>query len=603
MEEKQTQTKLFKGFKSIQSTIFAAISVLVLCAVIVATLISVRYTNSAIYENSVIYTQTIIRQLNQNIDSYITYMDNIASVIAKSQDAYQLLYQQIGEDEATKEGHRKRLLEQFNTILKSREDIRNIGIVQKDGVMLINSGYQAINPDLDLSTQEWYTNAVDNYNQYCLTSSHVQHVIKGQRPWVITLSREIHNFYGTGNSDGVVFIDLNYNAIIDLCDQNSIGDKGYVFILDQDGNIVYHPSQQQLYNELQTENIDTVMNADSDIVVTGEGDDEKIYTLPHSETTGWTIVGCVNMAELLKDSREANNIYVMTAIVLVAIAMILSSFIARSITLPIQKLRDSMKKVQEGDFKAADVVIPSQNEIGSLTTSFNAMTHRIEELMEENVKEQEQKRKIELKALQSQINPHFLYNTLDSIIWMAEGKKYEDVVLMTASLARLLRQSISNEDETVLIGQEIQYVKSYLTIQKMRYKDKLEFEINVDPFINSVHIVKLVLQPIVENAIYHGLKYKESKGLLTVTGYQKNQNAVIEITDDGVGMDEETLNHIFEKHKVNYRSNGVGVYNVQKRLCMYYGKEYGLHYESEPGHGTTVTVTIPMEQEEQHEKA
>lgn len=603
MEEKQTQTKLFKGFKSIQSTIFAAISVLVLCAVIVATLISVRYTNSAIYENSVIYTQTIIRQLNQNIDSYITYMDNIASVIAKSQDAYQLLYQQIGEDEATKEGHRKRLLEQFNTILKSREDIRNIGIVQKDGVMLINSGYQAINPDLDLSTQEWYTNAVDNYNQYCLTSSHVQHVIKGQRPWVITLSREIHNFYGTGNSDGVVFIDLNYNAIIDLCDQNSIGDKGYVFILDQDGNIVYHPSQQQLYNELQTENIDTVMNADSDIVVTGEGDDEKIYTLSHSETTGWTIVGCVNMAELLKDSREANNIYVMTAIVLVAIAMILSSFIARSITLPIQKLRDSMKKVQEGDFKAADVVIPSQNEIGSLTTSFNAMTHRIEELMEENVKEQEQKRKIELKALQSQINPHFLYNTLDSIIWMAEGKKYEDVVLMTASLARLLRQSISNEDETVLIGQEIQYVKSYLTIQKMRYKDKLEFEINVDPFINSVHIVKLVLQPIVENAIYHGLKYKETKGLLTVTGYQKNQNAVIEITDDGVGMDEETLNHIFEKHKVNYRSNGVGVYNVQKRLCMYYGKEYGLHYESEPGHGTTVTVTIPMEQEEQHEKA
>ena len=603
MEEKQTQTKLFKGFKSIQSTIFAAISVLVLCAVIVATLISVRYTNSAIYENSVIYTQTIIRQLNQNIDSYITYMDNIASVIAKSQDAYQLLYQQIGEDEATKEGHRKRLLEQFNTILKSREDIRNIGIVQKDGVMLINSGYQAINPDLDLSTQEWYTNAVDNYNQYCLTSSHVQHVIKGQRPWVITLSREIHNFYGTGNSDGVVFIDLNYNAIIDLCDQNSIGDKGYVFILDQDGNIVYHPSQQQLYNELQTENIDTVMNADSDIVVTREGDDEKIYTLSHSETTGWTIVSCVNMAELLKDSREVNNIYVMTAIVLVAIAMILSSFIARSITLPIQKLRDSMKKVQEGDFKAADVVIPSQNEIGSLTTSFNAMTHRIEELMEENVKEQEQKRKIELKALQSQINPHFLYNTLDSIIWMAEGKKYEDVVLMTASLARLLRQSISNEDETVLIGQEIQYVKSYLTIQKMRYKDKLEFEINVDPFINSVHIVKLVLQPIVENAIYHGLKYKESKGLLTVTGYQKNQNAVIEITDDGVGMDEETLNHIFEKHKVNYRSNGVGVYNVQKRLCMYYGKEYGLHYESEPGHGTTVTVTIPMEQEEQHEKA
>ena len=603
MNRENRNIRLPRGFKSIQSTIFAAISVLVLCAVIVATVISMRYTNSAIYENSVLYTKTIISQLNQNVDSYITYMDNIASVIAKSQDAYQLLYQKIGEDAAAKEGHIKRLQEQFNTILKSRDDIRNIGLVQKDGVMLLNSGYQAVNPDLDLSTQEWYTSAVDNYNQYNLTSSHVQHVIKGQRPWVITLSREVHNFYGTGNSDGVVFIDLNYSAISELCDKNSIGDKGYVFILDQDGNIVYHPSQQQLYNELQTENIDIVMNADTDTLVTGTGDDEKIYTFSRSETTGWTVVGCMNMAELLKDSREANKIYMLTAIVLVVIAMLLSSFISKSITLPIQKLRNSMERVQEGDFKAADIVIPAENEIGSLTTSFNVMTHKIEDLMAQNVHEQELKRKSELKALQSQINPHFLYNTLDSIIWMAEGKKNEDVVVMTASLARLLRQSISNEDETVSIIQEIQYIKSYLTIQKMRYKDKLEYEIDVDSSIYSVHIVKLVLQPIIENAIYHGLKYKDSKGMIWVKGHQDGRNAVIEIKDDGVGMDEETLAHIFEKHKVNYHSNGVGVYNIQKRLSLYYGKEYGLRYESEKGKGTTVTVVIPMDQEEQHEKA
>ena len=603
MNRENRNIRLPRGFKSIQSTIFAAISVLVLCAVIVATVISMRYTNSAIYENSVLYTKTIISQLNQNVDSYITYMDNIASVIAKSQDAYQLLYQKIGEDAAAKEGHIKRLQEQFNTILKSRDDIRNIGLVQKDGVMLLNSGYQAVNPDLDLSTQEWYTSAVDNYNQYNLTSSHVQHVIKGQRPWVITLSREVHNFYGTGNSDGVVFIDLNYSAISELCDKNSIGDKGYVFILDQNGNIVYHPSQQQLYNELQTENIDIVMNADTDTVVTGTGDDEKIYTFSRSETTGWTVVGCMNMAELLKDSREANKIYMLTAIVLVVIAMLLSSFISKSITLPIQKLRNSMERVQEGDFKAADIVIPAENEIGSLTTSFNVMTHKIEDLMAQNVHEQELKRKSELKALQSQINPHFLYNTLDSIIWMAEGKKNEDVVVMTASLARLLRQSISNEDETVSIIQEIQYVKSYLTIQKMRYKDKLEYEIDVDPSIYSVHIVKLVLQPLIENAIYPGLKYKDSKGMIWVKGHQDGRNAVIEIKDDGVGMDEETLAHIFEKHKVNYHSNGVGVYNIQKRLSLYYGKEYGLRYESEKEKGTTVTVVIPMDQEEQHEKA
>ena len=251
-----------------------------------------------------------------------------------------------------------------------------------------------------------------------------------------------------------------------------------------------------------------ILNADSDTVLAGEGNNGKIYTLSQSEKTGWTVVGCMNSGELLRRSRQAQVIYILTAIVLVVIALIFSDFIAATITYPIQKLRDSMEKVQEGDFDTADVEVLSGNEIGSLTKSFNVMTHRIEELMEQNVHEQEEKRKSELKALQSQINPHFLYNTLDSIIWMAEGKKNEEVVLMTASLARLLRQSISNEDELVPIGQEIEYARSYLTIQKMRYKDKMEFQIEVEPSIKGIQIIKLVLQPLIENAIYHGLKYK-----------------------------------------------------------------------------------------------
>ena len=230
---------------------------------------------------------------------------------------------------------------------------------------------------------------------------------------------------------------------------------------------------------------------------------------------------------------------------------------------------------RKDNFDGADVEIDSENEIGSLTKSFNVMTHRIQDLMEQNVKEQEAKRKSELKALQSQINPHFLYNTLDSIIWMAEGRKYEEVVLMTASLARLLRQSISNEDEVVPLAREVEYAKGYLTIQKMRYKDKLEFEIDVEPSILNIPLIKLVLQPIIENAIYHGLKYKESKGLLQVKGFMKDGNAVLQVIDNGVGMDEETLSHIYDKHKVNYHSNGVGVYNVQKRLKLYYGEITG----------------------------
>ena len=604
-EKKKKNRDVLRHFKSVRSALFAAISVMVLCAVVIVVAISLRFTRTSVFDNAVVYTRTIVRQTNQNIDSYIDYMDNIATMVSGSRDTQTFLY---NKDEATLQVSecRQRLVEQFRTILKSRNDIRNIGLIQKDGNRLFNNGGQQKNAYLDLDTQAWYKNAITS-NRSELTSSHVQHEIRGERPWVSTVSRGVRNFTGSGNREGVVFIDLNYSAISELCDQNSIGSKGYVFLLDQDGNVVYHPQQQQLYNELQTENIDLVMNTDKETLMDGSGDNARIYTISRSEKTGWTVVGCTNVAELLKDSKKARSIYVLVAAILVVVALVLSNFIARNITRPLQQLRDSMARVQEGDFGAAEVEVTSRNEVGSLTRSFNVMTSRIQELMKQNIYEQQQKRKSELKALQSQINPHFLYNTLDSIIWMAEGKKNEEVVVMTASLARLLRQSISNEEEQVPIGQEVEYARSYLTIQKMRYKDKLEFQIQVDAQIMGVPIIKLVLQPLIENAIYHGLKYKEGKGLLIVRGYREGENAVLQIKDNGAGMDEQTLSHIFEKHKVNYRSNGVGVYNVQKRLQLYYGMDYGITYSSKQGEGTTASIVIPMnvipmKQEADHEK-
>lgn len=594
MKNKNLSARFIGKFSSIQSVIFATVAVLVLSAVVIVTGVSLKFTNTSIFENSSEYTHTIIQQMNQNIDSYIDYMENIAYLISSNEDVQDYLFDEKIDNEG-----RYRILNQFQTILDSRSDIRNVGIISKNGRMLINDGSKSVNQDLDLNTQEWYATALEKPNGPILTSSHVQHIISGERPWVITLSRGIRDRSGSGEKEGVFFIDLNYSAISGLCDQSTVGTKGYAFILDAKGNIVYHPQQQQLYNELQTENISLIMDTDEDTVLTGTGNDGKLYSISRSEKTGWTVVDCTNVKELLSKSRQAQSVYVLTAIILVIVALLFSRFMARSITLPIQKLRDSMKKVQEGDFSVSDVVVDSKNEIGSLTKSFDVMTHRIHELMEQNVHEQEEKRKSELKALQSQINPHFLYNTLDSIIWMAEGKKNEEVVLMTASLARLLRQSISNEDEVVPIANEVEYARGYLTIQKMRYKDKLEFQIEVDSSILYIPLIKLVLQPIIENAIYHGLKYKESKGLLIVKGFMKDGNAVLQVIDDGVGMDEETLAHIYDKHKVNYHSNGVGVYNVQKRLKLYYGEDYGITYTSELGKGTTATITIPGRQEGQ----
>lgn len=383
MKNKNLSARFIGKFSSIQSVIFATVAVLVLSAVVIVTGVSMKFTNTSIFENSSEYTHTIIQQMNQNIDSYIDYMENIAYLISSNEDVQDYLFDEKIDNEG-----RYRILNQLQTILDSRSDIRNVGIISKNGRMLINDGSKSVNQDLDLNTQEWYATALEKPNGPILTSSHVQHIISGERPWVITLSRGIRDRSGSGEKEGVFFIDLNYSAISELCDQSTVGTKGYAFILDAKGNIVYHPQQQQLYNELQTENISLIMDTDEDTVLTGTGNDGKLYSISRSEKTGWTVVDCTNVKELLSKSRQAQSVYVLTAIILVIVALLFSRFMARSITLPIQKLRDSMKKVQEGDFSVSDVVVDSKNEIGSLTKSFDVMTHRIHELMEQNVHEQ-----------------------------------------------------------------------------------------------------------------------------------------------------------------------------------------------------------------------
>lgn len=589
---------LLGKFRSIQNAIFLVMALLVLSAIGIVTVISLNFTRTSIYENTITYTRQLTGQVNSDIDSYINYMENISSMLAENSDVQKFLFGSgIQAEEAGEQ-----LMSQFATVLNSRSDIYNLGILQANGKALFNKGNSYINSYVDISQLAWYKEAVENKDSICLSSAHVQHVISGERPWVITLSRYIPDQTGK-KEGGVLFVDLNYSAIRKLCDDSSVGKKGYIFIIDKEGNIVYHPQQQQLYNELQTENIEEVMNCTSDYLELGKGDSKKLYTVSRSEKTGWTVVSCSYTSELLKRSNQAQELYMLMAVILVAVALIISSIVSKGITRPIHKLQSSMALIQEGDFQAGNVEVDSRNEIGSLTETFNVMTQKIQELMVQIIEEQQAKRKSELKALQSQINPHFLYNTLDSIIWMAEEGKNEEVVVMTASLAKLFRQIISNEEEEISIFQEVEYCRNYLIIQKMRYKDKLEFEIDLAPDIKGDKIIKMVLQPLIENAIYHGLKYKESKGMLVLKGYGQGDDIIFEIRDNGVGMDQETMKHIFERHKVNYRSNGVGVYNVERRIKLSYGQEYGISYKSKLGEGTVATMRIPKERRDVHEKA
>ncbi|CUX30261.1 Sensor histidine kinase YpdA [Clostridium sp. C105KSO15] len=578
-------------FKSIRSGMLICFLPIILSALLLIYGFSFRYTEKNVLNNSVNGTMQLIEQANHNIDSYLDYMENISYLMSGDKDLLRYLFSE--KDPVRREELKSSVLERFRLVRETRDDIYNIGAVAGPNHILINDGTQTLNPYADILHEAWYRDALEtDKGMTVLSSSRVQNIIMNEYPWVVTLSSSLR-YPGRTKNQGVFFIDLNYKAIEEQCERIDLGARGYVFILDKKGNILYHPKQQLIYSGLKVEQIKEVLDCREEYFLSGKGMQQKLYTITISQKTGWTVVGVAYTAELLKNRSQTQLIYTLVTLLLCLVLTAAVTILSRRITKPMILLQNSMKRVERGKFEQVDLTRIPDHEIRTLGNAFNMMADEIQKLMAENIREQEEKRRNEMKALQSQINPHFLYNTLDSIVWMAEAGKNREVVHMTMALARLLRRSISSDQELFTIRQETDYVKNYLDIQQMRYKDKLDYEMAIDEAILEKPVIRLVLQPLAENAIYHGIKYKSGRGLIRIEAYPEGKDIILKVTDNGKGMTEEQMKSIFQKHKVNYERNGVGVYNVQTRLKLYYGREYGLCYESSPDGGTAAIVRIP----------
>lgn len=566
--------------------------ILILCAVIGYMFAAIINSRQIIEEMTTEYTEHIISSINDEIDSYISNMSQYAKILSENSDVRTYLF---GEGQ---KGRRfqseQRVREQISILRRARVDIVDIGIVSKEGRYFINTSGDNMNKGVKIADYDWLTKAFNGEQN--VTPSHVQNIVKDQYPWVVTLSEPIPNLTNDKNP-GAVFIDLNFSTISNLCEEMYLGEKGYMFIVSSDGTIVYHPKQQLIYGGFITEEIDKVISSKEGTFYSEDG--SRLYIKGHSDITGWTTVGVYYQEEMLNRVNNIVRQYIIISLVLMIVATFSAIMLANAVTLPILKLRKSMSQVQNGDFDVHLEELKSNDEIGDLVVSFETMTGEINHLLENNVKAEKEKRKNEMKALQAQINPHFLYNTLDSIIWMSQAGKKDDVIKMTSSLSKLLRRSISNPEEMVTLAEEIDQVKNYLVIQKMRYRDKLEYEIDSDPELEKHNVLKLLLQPLVENAIYHGIKYKEGKGLITIREYIEDGKLCIAVQDDGVGMTPDELEHIYDEQKKNTVSTGVGVYNVNKRIKLNYGEDYGLFYRSWQGMGTVAILMLPLNEEGQ----
>jgi len=580
--------RLFR-FKSIHTSIALAFSVLIVCTTVMLSYNTYRLSAEAVTDISIDNTAELMQQVSTTIQTYIGNMESIALLAIGNQDLRRYLET---DDPNSQEG--EKLAGQAAGFLKavvaSRNDIASIVLVGRHGGVVSNRDDAVLKSFTELKEQDWWKQAMAAPDVNIISSSHVQNVFRNEYRWVVSISRQISMPDGRGNS-GVLLVDLNFKVINDLCRKIYLGNRGYVFILDPQGDLVYHPQQQLIYSNLKTEDFQTILGSRDATIRTGSGNQDKIYTIRTTEF-GWKIVGVTYPDELVDNKRAIQISFVLWGGLSLIVALGISILLSYRLTVPLKKLENRMKQVEKGDFDTR-VPIDSVNEIGKLARTFNLMTGKIKQLMDQAVQEQENRRISELKALQAQIQPHFLYNTLDSIIWMAEMGKMKSVVEMTTALSKLLRASISKGEELVPIETELEHVRNYLKIQSIRYRNKFTYSIEVDPEILHCKILKIVLQPLVENAIYHGIRNMADTGHIRITGGRMDGDIVLKVIDDGQGMAPDMAAALPLGENTGNGRRGMGVSNVNNRIRLNFGDRYGLEFASDLDEGTTVILTIP----------
>ena len=551
--------------------VVGVVSVVLCCCI---ALFLERY-HSAMVQSARTSSAQAVSQVSTTVGNYLRDMDQAMNVVEQS----------MGENEDS----RDRLLTAF---LNFRPDVVAVTSYDAGGELLDcwclgreprQTIYQNLSFDLEMARA-----ARGPY----MTAPHVETIFEGYYPWVVTMTAPLE---GSGGA-AWVSLDLSFSSISSYINNVSIGQRGYCFLMDGAGNIVYHPQQQLLYAGLKAEDTAALAALDDQ----SYADDTVIYSLTSVEGSDWRVVGVSYVDELVnRNVSEMIRLSLLLAVVVLAAAILASWLIFRLLGRPLRGLASAMEDFETDADHFTYRPVGGTREVQELSQSFEHMVLRVQQLMNTVREEEINLRKTELKALQAQINPHFLYNTLDSIAWMCEQGRNADAVKMVHALARLFRISISKGHELIPIAKEIEHAESYLQIQKYRYKNQFTYEFDVDPECLSYYCNKITLQPIIENAINHGLDLMVDQGYIWVQVKQDGEDILFRVLDNGVGMSQEQLQSILQHGPAD--RTGIGIKNVNDRLKIYFGRQYGLTITSEPDVGTCVEIRMPRIQEGEYE--
>ena len=572
-----------RGMQSTIMIVFSVISISI--TLILGIVMYIRF--SAVNRQETIQTaQTLMEQTGETLEDYLVSMRQISDTVY-----YNVIKDGAFPDQDQNIQKGMNLLYEAN-----RDNLRTIAIYNSYGSLMAAEPVASQKEDPDVTSQDWYKQAVEEMENMHFSTPHIQNLFDDgsmRYYWVISLSRAVDLTDNGDSQMGVLLVDMDYSSISRMLQQINASDNGqYYYLCDSSGEIIYHPRQIQISEGIANENNDTESGYKDGVYdETFEGEHRKVIVNTISYT-GWKLVGVIPYSTftsgMLNMRYFVGMLMLLTAMMLVVINRVVSVGISR----PILRLNDSVREYEAGE--KPEIYIGGSQEIRHLGYSIQKSYEQIDSLMKKIVLEQNERRKSELDALQSQINPHFLYNTLESITWMIEGERNDEAAFMITQLARLFRISLSKGRTVITVADELQHARSYMNIQKIRYKNAFSVVFDVDQEVCSCCTVKLILQPILENAINYGVSGMDDCGEIRVTGRLEDGNVILSVTDNGIGMSEEQVALILtDSSRMHKRGSGVGLVNVNNRIRLLFGGEYGLTVESEPDEGTTVSVRIP----------
>ena len=534
----------------------------------------------------------LIHQVSNSMDVYVETIEKMVNYIQlELQDTPFFTMESEGASGWDSEtAYIRSVLE---NVANSHREVAGIFIATKED-LYVSTGMSRISRD-PFQNERWYREASENPEEIQLISVVTGRNIVTNRSYsiddVFSLAKAVQD-PETGEVLGVILLDIRHDIIQSSINGVTIGEKGFVFVMDQEDNIVYTPVNGIVYRVNPK-----WVKAMEPMSVQIQGGSYQIRS-ELSPYTGWRTVGVFSMDEVMSSVNTIVYILFTCVIISLVLVVIVSFKFSRTLTNPIFKLKRLMKQAESGDLTVR-FNFEHNDEIGELGQSFNHMIARIDQLIQMVYVEQENKRTAEMKSLQEQIKPHFLYNTLDTISWMARDYDAEDIVRLVDALTNMFRIGLSHGKDIITVKEEITHVSNYLYIQKIRYKDKLNYVIHVDESLYAIEVPKLILQPLVENAIYHGVKAKRGGGTITITGVPEGENLVFTVQDNGAGMPQEKveeLNRRMSERSVLDEQKSFGLFYIRERIQLCYGKGYGVHVESALGEGTRVTITLPLYQ-------